>query len=160
MDACGLSCQWLPTSLARHPQAHSGGICVLFHGSVLLLLQTLPLSHPSSLCGAGTHWFSCMFLWLVLLPQPCPENMCAHVHFCSSSASFGLLLLLINSFTFLFSSFTSSLRAVVEEELHALPWSMFLSALRRHGSPSTSGVVGLGHTETGFQGGWIPVTGV
>ena len=51
------------------------------------------------------------------------------------------------------SSFTSSLRERVEEEPPALPFSTFRSALRRHGSSSTSGVVGLGHTETGFQGG-------
>ena len=160
VDACGLSCQWLPTSLASHPQAHFGGIFVLFRGSVLLLLQTPPLSHPSRLCGALTHGFSCVFSWLFLLPQPCPENMCARVDFCSSSASYGLLLSLINSFVFLFSSFTSSLRERVEEEPPAWPFSMFLSALRRHDSPSTSGVAGLGHIETGFQGGWMPVTGV
>lgn len=157
MDACGLSCQWLPTSLARHPQAHSGGICVLFHGSVLLLLQTLPLSHPSSLWCPDTLVFMHV-LWLVLLPQP--EHVCPCpllLIFC-----FFWPIAFINKLfrIFYFLLLLLTLREVVEEELHALPWSMFLSALRRHGSPSTSGAVGLGHTETGFQRAWIPVTGV
>lgn len=98
MDACGLSCQWLHTLLASHPQAHFGGVCVLFRGSALLLLQTLPLSHLSRLCDALTHWLSHILLWLSPLPptfmiispspQACYKNMYTQVDFCSSSSAF------------------------------------------------------------------------
>lgn len=113
MDACGLSCQWLHTLLASHPQAHLGGVCVLFRGSALLLLQTLPLSHLSRLCDALTHWLSHILLWLSPLPptfmiiSPSPRLA---IRTCTPRSIFvphlllffGMLISLINSFTFYF----------------------------------------------------------
>lgn len=139
MDACGLSCHLLPTLLASHPQAHFWGICVLFCGSALLWLQTLPLSHLSRLWGALTHWFSRMLLWLSPLPLALLwEHMGPGSIFCSSSSALYIFwsVAFINKFFNIFIFFfTSSLRGEGWKRSH-LPYRPALTSLFFSGEAS------------------------
>lgn len=96
-----------------------------------VLLQTLPLLHPSRLCN-GPDTLAFTHALMIISPSPClaMRTYELDVYFCF--VSFGLLLLLINSFTLFFS-----LRGRVKEQPPAVPSSVLLSALHRPSLPST-----------------------